>query len=142
MQTVCKKHGPHLGYRQVRTEAPPWRIVYCWFLHGLTATAFHLDAGLCESMRKVPANCRYGARTNSLFCPKGSALKSLHPLGHKKSVAHFRLSADIFMRKQIISCLQIFSDPEGQTDLSPQVPAHKLDWPEPSSLPSVSQEFL
>lgn len=38
------------------------------------------------------------------------------------------------MRKQIISCLQIFSDLEGQTDLSPHVPAHKLDWPLPSFL--------
>jgi hypothetical protein len=125
---------PHLGNRQAGTEAPPRKRISCWFLHCLTATAFHLDTGLCKPTWKVPRNCRDGARTNSHFCPKGSTLKSLHPLGRKKRVAYFKPSADIFMRKQIISCLQIFNDLQGQTDLSPQVPAHKLDWPHCLSL--------
>lgn len=88
------------GNRQSHTEAPPRSPTGQWFLYDLTApTAFHLDTGVCEPMWKVPANWRYGAKTKSLFCPKGLTLKSLHLLGRKKSVAHFKLSADIFMRK-------------------------------------------
>lgn len=90
----------------------------------------------------MPANCRYGARTKGSFCPKGSALKSLLFLGHKESKSYsLQMLSGHFHEKNhlLLANLQC---PRETNRPFPPLPAHRLDWPRPSSLPSGSRRCL